>query len=477
MMSSIKKNFIYNSIYQILLLLIPIITTPYISRVLGATNIGVYSFNNSIAYYFVIFTMLGLNNYGNREIAKSKGNKEKLSSVFWNIYSMQVGCGVIVNICYAIYVFFIAENKTIAFILWIYVVSASFDINWFFFGLEKFKLTVTRNIIVKICTTVSVFLFVKTSDDVGLYCLVLSLGYFVSHLALWPFVSKEVIFSKIEWNKIREHIKPNLFLFITVLAVSLFKIMDKIMLGIITTEEEVGFYESSERIIQIPIAFITSLGTVMLPRMSSLIANNRKEGNMLTYKSIIFAMFLSSSISFGLMGISREFVPMFYGPGYDTCVYLFWILLPSSLFMAFANVIRTQYLIPIGNDKIYVISAILGAVFNLTINFLLIPILGAIGASIGTLISELVVCVYQSFMSRKGIPIKKYIVDAIPFIASGVVMFFILICIEFETSLILNVILKVCIGVMIYFVSLLLLLSFTNKKLLTDVKYILKIRN
>lgn len=408
-MNSIKKNFIYNSAYQILIMIIPLVTTPYISRVLGAEGIGTYSYAYSIASYFVMFIMLGLSNYGNREIAKAKDDKKQLSITFWNIYAMQFVLGIIMNIIYMIYCFTISKDICISFSVGIYVLSGILDINWFFFGMEKFKLTVIRNTIIKIITTVCIFLFIKSRTDVLFYCLIMTSGILLSQIVLWPYLFKEVYIVKPTWNEVRRHIRPNSFLFLTVIAVSLFKVMDKIMLGLITTKNQVGFYESSEKIIQIPTALITSLGTVMLPRMSNLVNKRNNEEHSLIYKSILFAMFLPSSMCFGIMGVSKEFVPIFYGKGYDTCITLYLILLPSCLFLAFANVIRTQYLLPHGMDKTYVISAFLGVGVNIIINILLIPKYGAIGAAIGTFFAEMVVCIYQVYKVSPFLNIRKYI--------------------------------------------------------------------
>lgn len=454
-MSSIKKNFLYNSAYQILVMFIPLLTTPYISRVLGAEGIGVYSYAFSVASYYVLFIMLGLNNYGNRTIAQSRDDDKVLSKQFWSIYALQFFLGIVVNVIYFFYCIILAENKNIALSMWLYVISASFDVNWFFFGMEMFKKTVIRNAVIKIVTTSSIFLLVKGKNDILMYCLIMTVGMFLSQIVLWPYVLKNVKFYRPSIEEIKIHIKPNLFLFLTVIAVSLFKIMDKIMLGIMTNKEQVGFYESSEKIISIPTALITSLGTVMLPRMSNLVSNKNIQSNEIISKSIAFAMLLSSSMCFGIMGVSKEFVPIFYGKGYETCIYLFLILLPTCLFMAFANVIRTQYLLPHKKDSAYVISAFLGAIVNVVVNVILIPQYGSIGAAIGTICAEVAVCIYQSYTIRKEQPIKVYLKASIPFIMSGILMFLIIFNIYFvRLPLIINLIIKIIIGVVIYFVTL-----------------------
>lgn len=250
----------------------------------------------------------------------------------------------------------------------------------------------------------------------------------ISEIKIYPqkYFSDNSLINLFNKYKKSSYIKPNLFLFMTVVAVSLFKIMDKIMLGIITTAEQVGFYEVAEKIIAIPTVFITSLGTVMLPRMSNLAGKGKTEENRLLYASAIFAMFMVSSLCFGIMGVSKTFVPFFYGQGYDICIVLYLILLPSCLFLGLANVVRTQYLLPHNMDKEYVVSAFLGAFVNILINLCLIPKWGAIGAAIGTLVAEITVCVYQCYMCRKGIQFFIIIRKSLIFVIDGIIMFLIL---------------------------------------------------
>lgn len=452
-MASVKKNFIYNTFYQLLAIMLPLITTPYISRVLGPDKIGEYSYAYSISYYFVMFIMLGLNNYGNRTIAMVRNDKEKLSKTFYSIYGMQFFTATIVIFFYIVYLL-VFSNTLMAWIMIFYVISAGLDINWFFFGLEEFKLTVIRNTIVKLLTTVCIFLFIKNKEDVYLYGMIMVLGLLLSQLLIWPFVRKYVKFTRVTINDIILHIKPNLILFIPVIAISLYKMMDKIMLGSMSSMMQVGFYESSEKIIQVPMALINSLGTVMLPKMSNLIANNnKKEASKYMSNSILFVMFLSTSMCFGIMGIADIFVPLFYGNGYEQCIVLFQILLPSCMFLAFANVIRTQYLIPYKQDKIYITSVSLGAIINLIINLLLIPKLASTGAAVGTLFAEAAVCIYQAVKVRKEINTFKYFKNSIFFIISGLIMYIVLRFIKLPiTSSIFNLFIKIIIGVFLYLI-------------------------
>lgn len=473
----IKKNYFYNLIYQILILIIPLITFPYLSRILGAELIGEYSYKYSIVNYFIIFIMLGLNNYGNRTIAMVRDNLDKLSTTFYEIYLIQFCQGILILIIYLFYCFFITKNNLIFLIMTIFIIASIFDVNWFFYGLEKFKFLVIRNIIIKLLMTISIFKFVKEKKDIYIYCIILALGTLVSNIILYPYILNQLKKKKIKIKNVVKHIKPNLYLFLTVLAVSLFKIMDKIMLGMMTNNIQVGYYEAAEKIINIPLIMIVSLGNVMLPRISNIINEYEKKTKELIYKSILFSFFLSTSMGFGIMGISKEFVPIFYGEGYKECSYLFLILLPSCFFLAFANVVRTQYILPKKMDDIYVKSAFLGAIVNLIINFFLIPLKGAIGASIGTLFAEIVVCIYQVIRVRKYLPISLYIKKGIPFFISGIVMFSIIYFINFKNIPIIYVLLiKIILGAILYLLLLLMQMCYKEKNFIKNIK-ILIIKN
>ena len=427
-LSSTRTNFIFNAIYQLSTILVPLITMPYLSRVIGPAGLGEYSFAYSVAFYFTIFIKLGLNNYGNRTIAYVKDDKEALSKTFWEIYCFQLFLGVILFAIYIVYSVFFSPNKTLGIVMGIFVFSSIIDINWCLYGLEKFKVTSTRDVITKILVTLCIFMFVKCPEDVWLYAFLYSMGMFINQLIVIPLAKGEISFCKVRAEDVFKHIKPNLVLFIPVVAVSIYRAMDKIMLGIMSTNIELGYYHGAENVIRVPMAFVTALGTVMLPRMSNMIARgeNKKRVEGTFDESIVFAMFLATSICFGIMAVSREFVPIFYGPGYEKCNFLFYIILPGSMFEAFANVIRTQYLIPRKKDKIYVFSLGIGAAINLIMNLILIPRYDSVGAAIGTFSAYATVCVVQAICVFKEANIGRNVVNSIPFVISGIAMFLLL---------------------------------------------------
>lgn len=447
-MSSIKKNFMYNVIYQMLLIVLPLITTPYISRVLGSDGVGTYAYTYTVANYFMLAAMLGVKNYGNRSIAAVRDDKKLLGKTFWQIYGLQFWCSVIALVAYLGYVFFFEKNyRVIALIQGIYVLSGLLDISWFFFGLEEFKITVLRNIAVRLISLACIFIFVRTKADLWKYTLIMTTGIFCSQGYLWLYIRKMVDWYRPKVADMMKHLRSELILFIPIIAVSLYKMMDKIMLGRMSSIQQVGFYESSEKILNIPLGIITALGTVMLPRMSNLVAKGKvKESTRYIYNSMLFAMFLAAAMMFGIAGIAEDLVPVFLGAEYMPCILLLRVMTPTIPFIAWANVIRTQYLIPNHEDRSYIISVVLGAVVNLCINILLIPRLDAMGAVIGTVCAEASVCICQTIMVRKKMHIVQYLKDTVLFFVFGVGMLLLILSIR---QLFDNMIMALCVEILV----------------------------
>lgn len=475
---SVKKNLTYNIAYQILSMILPLITTPYIARVIGPEGLGIQSYTYSIVSYFVLFAMLGINNYGNRSIAIVRDNKDKLNKTFSSIYAFQIIMSLIIGIIYIIYVIFIAKYYKMFFIIQgLYIIGALLDINWFFFGLEEFKLTVIRNIIIKILSVFCVFIFVKDTSDIYMYSLILALSTLLSQLILWKFIKKHVSFKKVTFKEIFNHFKPLVILFIPVIAISLYKIMDKIMLGSISNVTQVGFYENSEKIISIPMGIITALGTVMLPKMANLESKrDNKQSQRYFSMSIQFIMFIAFGAMFGLVAISKVFIPIFLGEEFNYCINLVSLLAFNIPFLAWANVIRTQFLIPKSKDNIYIISTILGAIVNLITNLLLITKYGALGAGIGTLFAEVTVAIYQTIMIRKELNIYYYIKKSIFYIIPGIIMYFIIIIIgsKLGNSIISGIVQAVTGGVIYILISLAYMICTNNEiidKFIKKIKY------
>lgn len=420
------KNFLYNVAYQILIMILPLITAPYIARVLGAELIGVYSYTHSIAYYFVLFAQLGLSVYGNRTIAQVRDNQDKLNYTFSSLYKLQLVIASVSCVIYMTYVsgFAKPDYRVYFFLQFLYVISGVFDINWFYFGIEKFKLTVTRNMVIKILTVVLILLIVKDKNDLSIYIVIMAGGVLLGQLAMWTQLGKYVQFVKTKWKDSFKVFLPVLILFLPTVATSLYRYMDKIMLGTMATMNQLGYYENSEKFISIAMGVINALGTVMIPQMSNLISNGEtRKAREYIDKSIEGIYIIASPLAFGLASIATILSVVFYGADFSPCGSIIPVLAMSLLFSAWANVIRTQYLIPNTRDKEYIISMFCGAGANLIINFVLIPIVGAVGAAIGTFFAEAAVAIAHSFFVRKELPLLHYFKLVVPYIFIGGVMF------------------------------------------------------
>lgn len=428
-MNKTKTNFIYNSAYQIFSIIVPIILAPYLSRSLGVDSVGVYSYTYSIAYYFVLFAMLGVNNYGSRTIAKCKNDKIKMSQKFCEIYLIQACLGVLALVIYGVLCGVVPEYREVFLIQGLLVASSIFDVNWFFYGLEEFKVTAVRSLIVRVVNFVLILLFVKTSSDLWIYTLIMAATTLINQLVLWPFVLKRVYFSMPDIKKIKRHLKPLCILFIPVIAVSLYKIMDKIMLGALSNMDEVGLYEYAEKINSIPLVVIAALGTVMLPRISSIAHDDSAVKNYF-FKASKFVLFLTVPLFFVFLLAAPTIVPLYLGEGFAGTAVLTILLSFSLPFVSFANVARTQYLIPMEKDKIYVFSVLIGAILNLVVNFLLIPFVGAMGACIGTLVSEISVMAFQTAFVSKYVKISKIFLPWVNYFVKSACIY--LLCLVFE---------------------------------------------
>lgn len=470
---SLKKNFLYNFLYQILAIAVPLLTSPYLARVLGVENIGISSWTSSVVFYFGIFIMLGVENYGSREIAYVKTCKQELSKKFWEIYACQLINFFFVIIVYFAYIFFVEKNYKIVFLILVFsVISKGLDIAWFYSGMEEFKVTVTRNSIVKLLTLICVFVFVKEEGDLWKYVLINSFGTLLGQITLWTTMRKLTVFSRPKFCEIKTHYKSLWILFIPVLSISVFTYMDKYMIGKLSNVVQNGFYENADKIISVPKTFITTIGTVMLPRTAHLIATNREEESYHYIKlSMLYTMIMASALAFGIAAVSDFFSIVFWGEDFEPCGTLIMGLAPGIIFSVVGSVIRSQFLIPHARDKEYTISLIAGAITNFCVNLLLIPRFNALGAVIATLCSEIVLMSIQVFYVRKELPIKKYFQDGGIFFAFGLIMYFVVDLLKCHMSVsVASLITLIVIGAGTYCILSLVYIILSKNELIIHVK-------
>ena len=423
MSASLKKNTMYNMVYQVVVIIAPLITSPYLSRVMGAESVGIYSYTYSIANYFFLFAMLGVNNYGNRAVAQAKADRKNLSETFWQIYYLQLICTGAAGAAYFFYCFFIAKSfyRSVLLCQGIYVLSAATDINWFAFGMECFKQTTIRNIVVKLLTIVLIFTFIKGPSDVVKYTLIVTCGVVLGLLAMWPLVIKHTDFQKPDVDKIAHHFKPNLVLFIPYLATSIYN-LDRIMIGRIEGNEAVGYYNYAMNILSIPQGLSTAVCTVFMPRVSSLLKNGkRKTAIELLNKSVQYMNILNIALCFGMMGVAQTFIPFYLGEDYSRTAGLLSILSIDIIISGMSTILRMVYLIPAEKDKTYTSSIIIGAIVNAMGNYIAIPKLGAEGACVATLIANGGILTVQVISSWKELPYGKWLRKMAPFLLCGIV--------------------------------------------------------
>lgn len=425
MKKSITKNYIYNLTYQILILILPLITTPYISRVLGAENIGIYSYTISIVTYFILFGSLGIAMYGQREIAYLQDDKQRYSKTFWEIFILRF---ITMFISMAVFYFAFAKGGQYSIyykILLLEMIANCLDISWFFQGLEEFKKVVIRNTIVKIVSIICIFIFVKNSNDLIIYFLIYVLSTLSGNITLWTYLSKFLTRIKIKELNILKHLKPTIALFIPQIAIQIYTVLDKVMIGaIITDKSEVGYYEQSQKIIKMLLTVVTSLGTVMVPRIANTFINgDTKKIQEYMKRAFNFVFLIAFPMMFGVLAISNNFVPIFFGQGYEKVAILMSVISPILLIIGLSNVIGTQYLLPTKKQKEFTISVAMGALVNFTINMLLIKKYGALGASIGTVVAEICVTIMQFIFIRKSFNILKILKISIKYLIASVIMF------------------------------------------------------
>lgn len=449
----IKKNFAFQFIYQFIILVIPLVVSPYLTRTLGDTQLGIYTYSYTIAYYFVIGAMLGINKYGQKVISAAQNDEEEIRKKFWALFTLHSIISLISTIAYFI-VIFVAnfDNKDVCFALGLYVVSALFDITWFFYGIDNFKKIVIRNLFIKILECVLIFLFVKAKGDVLIYTFIKSGSVLLSQFIMYGFIFKYVKPIKFTFKDMMIHFKPLITFAIFVLASLLYSVFDKTLLGIMCSKEDVAYYEYANRIIDIPKTFAYVLASVVFPKacMCAKVGETEKLNKYFKI-CLIFVFYICVGTIFGLFFIADDFALLYYGEDFVLSGEIMRWLVPVILLISMCNVLESLYLIPKDKELLLTFSIVIGAVVNVVLSSLLIYFYGVFGAIIGTLVAEFIQLTLEVFFCRKDIKILNIILLAVPFIASGIIMSGViwLMTTNLETNY-LNFVLEIMVGFVIY---------------------------
>lgn len=411
--------------YQVLILIVPLITTPYVSRVLGAKGVGIFSYTNSIVQYFILFGCIGLNLYGQREIAYVQQDTNKRNKVFWEIITLRI-----ITVTISLFLFYLTlvsngQYSYIFMIMMLDILASMFDISWFFQGIEDFKKIVVRNFIIKIIGVVLIFAFVKNSSDLRLYIFCHSATMFLGNLSMWFYIPQLVNKVSILELQIVRHIKPTVVLFLPQIATSIYTVLDKTMIGYLTgIEEEVAYYEQGQKIVKIVMALITSLGTVMLPRVANLFKMNEMDKiKQYLSKSFRMVFFFSFPMMFGLMAVSCSIVPWFFGTGYDKVAPNIMVISPIIMLIALSNIMGVQFLLPTGRHKQYTVAVVIGSGVNFCMNLLLIPFFLSIGAAIASVVAELFVTAFHVYFIRKDFDFRYIVWRNCKYMICSAIMF------------------------------------------------------
>lgn len=471
---SIKKNFIYNTLYEILAIISPIITAPYVSRIFEADGVGIYSYTSAICSYFTMFAALGVKSYGQREIARCREDRKAASILFWELELMCISTTLLCCIVWIFLILFSSNYSVYYAVLTITLAATALDISWFWAGYEEYRFIVLRNSIIKIVGIVLLFVFVHKKSDLLLYILLIALIGFVGNLSMWTYLPKYLERISIKEISLKRHYKETFVYFVPTIATSIYTILDKAMIGWITKSDyENGYYEQATKILNICKALVFSIITVVSSRMSFLFAKGKgDEIKERLYNTINFVMLFAIPIMFGLIGIAERFVPFFFGDGYDATILIMCILAFLLPIVGISNSLGSLYFTPSGQRARSNKAIITGAVVNLVLNVILIPFFKSTGAAVASVIAELTITCMYLYMARDYFDAKNIVnLSWKRLLAASVMLVAVLLTSKWVDSAIVCIILQVIIGVISYGM---VLLCLKDKFLIENTSKILK---
>lgn len=445
------KNYLYNATYQIFVLLIPLVTMPYIARVLGAKNSGIVAFTTSNTQYFVLLASLGISVYGNREVAYHRQNKQALSQIFWELFSLRLVMMVLTLGVFAVFLIGREQYFKAYVAQAILIIATAFDISWFFMGLENFKVTVVRNFIVKLISLILIFVLVKSQADTVVYIFITSLSQLLGNLSMFTYLKKYLVLPK--WPlHLRQHFQQALWFFIPQISVSLYTSLNKTILGWLVSVTAAGMFDYADRIVRLALAIVTAVGTVMLPRMAQMFA----QGNVNKVKRYLCLLFngisyLAVPIMFGLAAIATKFIPFFLGQHYQAVSLLMMIEAAVIVIIAWENVLGNQFLIPTDQTSVYTKAILVGAAVSLVLNPFMAKLLGQVGATVAMVAVEGSILLYELRAVRTMVSWKELFGDCWKAFFAGGIMFLVVYPLNLRLSFnIATLALEVIVGVVIY---------------------------
>ena len=416
------KNYLYNLSYQILTIILPIITVPYVTRIFTSEDLGNYGFYNSIVSYFSLFAMLGIGIYGTKQIAAARD----VSSTFWNIYAIQLIASILALFVYVMTLLSIPKMSGIVpIMLGIVLLTKMIDISWLFTGKEDFKKITLRNTMVKVAGVISIFTFIKSSEDLYLYIFLIVIFDFLGQFVMWIPAKKFIKRPSFDTKIIKKNLHPIVLLFLPQVAISLYVVLDRTLLGLLGSYSDVGIYEQGQKLTSILLTVVSSLGAVMLPRVANLLSERKEKEaqNMVRFSFILYNLIIFPMI-FGLIAINEVFIKIFLGENFQDVKYVLYIIVFNIMFIGWTNILGYQVLVVRNKNKEFMLSTTIPAFVSVAVNIAVIPFFGYIGASITSVVVETLVFAIQWYYSRniinKNLLFNK---DLVKIICSSLVMF------------------------------------------------------
>lgn len=403
-MTSLKKNIFYSGVLTTANYIFPLLTYPYVSRVLGVANIGVCNFVDSIINYFLILSALGIGTVGIREIAKNKGDKGNLQDTFSKLFTINTISTTFALIALLVAMHTIPKLQDNYELMWIGVLKLVFNyllIEWFFKGLEDFKYITNRAILVRTGYVASVFIFVRDISDVNIYYLLTSATIIVNAIINVIYARKYIQF-RLNFSSLREYTKSICIMGVYSILTSLYTTFNVAYLGFVSTDVQVGYYTTSTKIHTIILMAFTAVTGVLMPRMASILSEKRYDDyKQLIKKSIYVLLLFAIPCVIAIEIFAPTIINIIAGPGYNGAILPLRIIAPLVLIIGLEQILITQSLMPMGNDKAVLINSIIGAFVGLAANLILVPKLASVGSAMVWLVSETAVMLSAMYFFRR----------------------------------------------------------------------------
>lgn len=462
MAKSVKANYLFNLINSASQLLFPLITFPYASRIMMADGIGQVNFFQSIISYISLFTCLGIPMYAIREVAKVRDNPEKMTRITVEILLLHAFLTLLGYMAVAVICLTVTKVQTdipLFLLLSATIFFTAIGCEWFYQGIEDFKYVAIRGLLVKLLSVVLLFLFVKTKEDILWYGAYTVLGVLGGNIFNFIRLRKYLHRDVIDFRALHplRHLKPALHVFALNVVISIYLQLNNVLLGFMKDAEAVGYFTAATKIMMITMSISSSLGAVIMPRTSNLIAEGRMdEFRILIQKSYDFVLALAMPLTVGLIFTSPSIILLLSGEGFAPAVLTSQIVASNILMVGLSGVMGIQVLYPLGKINIVILCTLIGAAVNVFFNVLLIPRYGHNGTAVAYMLAEVAVTVSMFLIGRKYIPIQFLKKQHLHYVGGGIVMGGVLYFISLlGLSIISTLITMICVGIMVYIIVLL----------------------